>query len=75
MMNPMQILQAMQASQNPMQMMQARFGNDPLFGRAMQMTQGKSEEELKATVRNLARQRGMDDVALGQFLSQFGMRL
>ena len=55
--------------------MQARFGNDPLFGRAMQMTQGKSEEELKATVRNLARQRGMDDAALGQFLSQFGMKL
>ena len=75
MMNPMQFLQAMQASQNPMQMMQARFGNDPLFGRAMQMAQGKNEDELKATIRNLARQRGMDDNALNQFLSQFGMKL
>lgn len=58
-----------------MQMMQARFGNDPLFGRAMQMAQGKNEDELKATIRNLARQRGMDDNALNQFLSQFGMKL
>ena len=65
----------MQASQNPMQMMQARFGNDPLFGRAMQMAQGKNEDELKATIRNLARQRGMDDNALNQFLSQFGMKI
>ena len=39
------------------------------------MAQGKSEDELKATIRNLARQRGMDDAALGQFLSQFGMKL
>lgn len=39
------------------------------------MAQGKNEDELKATIRNLARQRGMDDNALNQFLSQFGMKL
>ena len=65
----------MQASQNPMAMMQQQFGNDPMFGRAMQMAQGKNEDELKATARNLARQKGMDDNALNQFLSQFGMKL
>lgn len=65
----------MQASQNPMQLMQQQFGNDPMFGRAMQMAQGKNENELKATIRNLARQRGMDDNALNQFISQFGMKL
>ncbi|MBQ6713209.1 MAG: hypothetical protein IJN28_05430 [Selenomonadales bacterium] len=58
-----------------MALMQQQFGNDPMFGRAMQMAQGKNEDELKATVRNLARQRGMDDASLNQFLSQFGMKL
>ena len=74
MFNPMQFMQMMQSG-NPMQMFQQQFGNDPMFGRAMQMAQGKNEDELKATVRNLARQRGMDDATLGQFLSQVGMKL
>lgn len=65
----------MQTSQNPMMLLQQQFGNDPMFGRAMQMAQGKNENEIKATVRNLARQRGMDDASLNQFLSQFGMKL
>ena len=65
----------MMQSGNPMQMFQQQFGNDPMFGRALQMTKGKSEDEIKATVRNLARQKGMDDNALNQFLSQFGVKL
>lgn len=65
----------MMQSGNPMQMFQQQFGNDPMFGRAMQMAQGKNEEQLKDTIRNLARQKGMDDNALNQFLSQFGMKL
>ena len=56
-------------------LLQQQFGNDPMFGRAMQMAQGKNEEQLKDTIRNLARQRGMDDNALNQFIGQFGMRL
>lgn len=69
------MMQMLQASQNPMALMQQQFGNDPMFGRALQMTKGKSEDEIKATVRNLARQKGMDDNALNQFLSQFGVKL
>ena len=75
MFNPMQLMQMMQGSQNPMMFLQQQFGNDPMFGRAIQMAQGKNEAELKATIRNLARQRGMDDNALNQFMGQFGMRL
>ena len=75
MFNPMQLMQMMQGSQNPMMFLQQQFGNDPMFGRAMQMAQGKNEDELKATIRNLARQKGMDDNALNQFLSQFGVKL
>ena len=75
MFNPMMLMQMMQAGQNPMALMQQQFGNDPMFSRAMQMAQGKNEEQLKDTIRNLARQKGMDDNALNQFLSQFGMKL
>ena len=69
------MMQMLQASQNPMALLQQKFGNDPMFGRALQMGQGKNEDELKATIRNLARQKGMDDNALNQFLSQFGVKL
>ena len=36
--------------------MQQMFGNNPMFGRAMEMAQGKSPEQLKETVMNLAKQ-------------------
>ena len=47
----------------------------PLMGRAMQMGQGKNPDEMKAIVRNLARQKGWSDEQLGQFLSPFGLKL
>lgn len=50
-------------------------GNDPLMGRAMQMGKGKSPDEMKNIVRNLARQKGWTDEQLGQFLSAFGLQL
>ena len=62
-MNPMQIMAMLQNSGNPM------------MSRAMQMGQGKNEVQLKETVRNLARQRGMSDEQFTQFLSQFGLKL
>jgi len=62
-MNPMQIMAMLQNSGNPM------------MSRAMQMGQGKNEMQLKETVRNLARQRGMSDEQFTQFLSQFGLKL
>lgn len=65
----------LQASSNPVEMMQSMFGNNPMFQRAMQMGQGKSAEQLQETVRNLARQRGVDDAQLNQFLSSFGLKI
>lgn len=50
-------------------------GTDPLMGRAMQMSKGKSTDEMKNIVRNLARQKGWSDEQLGQFLSPFGLKL
>jgi hypothetical protein len=62
-------------SNNPMELIQNMAGQNPLMGRALQMGQGKSVDELKVIAQNLARQRGMNEKQLGQFLSGLGLRL
>lgn len=54
------------------QMVNQMLRGNPLFQRAMQMAQGKSEEELKQIANNLCKQRGIDlDEAYAQFEKQF----
>jgi hypothetical protein len=55
--------------------MQQFAGQNPLMSRAMQMGQGKSPEQIQNIVRNLAKQKGMNDEQLNQFLNQFGLKL
>lgn len=74
-MNPLMIMQMLQNSGNPMMMLQQMAQQNPMMGRAMQMGQGKNEVQLKNTVRNLAKQRGMNDEQLQQMLSNFGLTL
>ena len=74
-MNPMQIMAMLQNSVNPMQMLTQMAQQNPMMGRAMQMGKGKNEVQLKETVRNLAKQRGMSDEQLQQMLSNFGLTL
>lgn len=74
-MNPMQIMAMLQDSGNPMQMLTQMAQQNPMMGRAMQMGKGKNEVQLKETVRNLAKQRGMSDEQLQQMLSNFGLTL
>lgn len=74
-MNPMQIMAMLQNSGNPMQMLTQMAQQNPMMGRAMQMAKGKNEVQLKETVRNLAKQRGMSDEQLQQMLSNFGLTL
>lgn len=74
-MNPMQIMAMLQNSGNPMQMLTQMAQRNPMMGRAMQMGKGKNEVQLKETVRNLAKQRGMSDEQLQQMLSNFGLTL
>lgn len=74
-MNPMQIMAMLQNSGNPMQMLTQMAQQNPMMSRAMQMGKGKSEVQLKETVRNLAKQRGMSDEQLQQMLSNFGLTL
>ena len=74
-MNPMQILMMLQNSNNPMMMLSNMAQQNPMMGRAMQMGKGKDEMQLKNTVRNLAKQRGMSDEQLNQLLGNFGLTL
>lgn len=74
-MNPMQLLMMLQSSNNPMMMLSNMAQRNPMMGRAMQMGKGKDEVQLKTTVRNLAKQRGMSDEQLNQLLGNFGLTL
>lgn len=54
------------------QMVNQMLRSNPLFQRAKQMAQGKSEEELKQIANNLCKQRGINiDEAYAQFEKQF----
>lgn len=54
------------------QMANQMLKNNPLFQRAMQMAQGKSEDELRQIANNLCKQRGINiDEACKQFEQQF----
>ena len=76
MMNPLQMFGQMfgqiSQTQNPMQMMLQMFGNNPVMNRAIQMSQGKTEEQMKETVKNLGKQAGID---VEQMANMFGLKL
>lgn len=69
-MNPMQMLQLIQNSGNPVALMQQMFGNHPLFQRAKMMLQGKNEKAQMKIIENLCKQRG---ISLDQLKSMFGI--
>lgn len=75
MMNPFQMMQILQNSQNPMGAIQNMASQNPMLARALQMGQGKDVNQLQQTVRNIARQRGMTDEQLQQFLGQYGLKI
>ena len=75
MLNPIQLMGMLQHSNNPSMLMETLMGNNPLLARAMQMSRGKSPQELAYIARNLAHQQGMNDQQFAQFLNQFGMKV
>lgn len=78
MMNPMQIMGLMnqlRGNSNPMQMLQGMYGNNPRFSQVMQMTQGKSPEQLKQIFMQTVQQRGIPMAQVNQLLGQLGIRL
>ena len=49
--------------------------NNPLFKRAQEMANGKSEQELEQIAKNLSQQRGINlDEAKNQFAQMFNQR-
>lgn len=57
-------------------MMNQMMKNNPMFQRAMQMAQGKSQNEIEQIAENLCKQRGIKiEDAKKQFISMFGMNL
>lgn len=72
-MNPMQLLGMLRNSGNPKAMLSQMAQQNPTLGRALQMTQGKSPEDITNIARNLCQQKGIDfDQSFGQFKQQFG---
>ena len=74
-MNPLVLMAMSEKSGKRMQMLTQMAQQNPMMGRAMQMGKGKNEVQLKETVRNLAKQRGMSDEQLQQMLSNSGLTL
>lgn len=74
-MDLLQLIQMMQNSNNPMGILEQVSSQNPLMGRAVQMSSGKSVSELQNIVRNLAQQRGMNEQQLNEFLSHYGLKL
>ena len=75
MINPLQLMQMAQASNNPMAMINQMAGGDPVMQRALMMADGKDEAALKQMVKRLAHEKGMNDQQLAGFLGNFGLRL
>ena len=72
MMNPMQMIQMLQSSGNPMQAMMNMANQNPMLRSAIQMMNGKTPQQMEQTVRQIAQQRGVD---LDQLARQMGVRL
>lgn len=51
------------------------MNNNPLFNQARKMIDGKNEEEIKTTIFNVAKQKGIQEEQLKRFAQQFGIKL
>lgn len=73
--NPLQLFQMLSGSGNPMQMMMGMLGNNPMLNKAYQMVNGKSPEQIRTVINNVANQKGISKQQLQQMASQFGVSL
>lgn len=70
--NPIQLLQAMKCSNNPMGLLNQVLGSNPQMHQALNIIGGKNPAQLRQVAMNMARERGID---LEQMASQMGLRL
>lgn len=71
-MNPMQMIMQMIVSGNPMSMMRQMAEQNPIVGRALQMMEGKTTEQLKQMAYNMAQEAGTTPEQIAQ---NFGIRM
>lgn len=71
------MMQMVNMMRNPNQAITSLMQSNPAMRRAMEMTQGRTPEEIQQVCRNICEQRGINyDEALNQFhgmCSQFGI--
>lgn len=72
MMNPLQMFNMLSKAQNPMNLLQQLSSQNPQLKRVMDVMQGKSPQELKAYVQNVAKTQGVD---LNQLAQKMGLQL
>lgn len=72
MFNFQQLAMAVMASGNPMQILVQAAKTSPQVAQVMKLRQGKSPEEFRAFVENMAKERG---TTLEQVVSQMGLKL
>ena len=72
MLNPLQMLGALQKAQNPMALLNQMAGQNPQIKRVMEVVQGKSPQELKQYVQNVAQTQGVN---LSQLAQRMGFQL
>ena len=78
MQNPIQLIQMLnqiKSSGNPLAAMQSMFGNNPAYGRAIEMAKGKSPQEIEQMIKNMAKERGIDENQLKQMANMFGIKM
>ncbi len=68
----MQIIRLYKSGGNPMQMLSQMAQSNPQMAQAAQMLEGKSPEQIKGMVQNMANQNGID---LNALAAQFGLTL
>lgn len=66
------LIQAFQTNQNPAGMLEQMARSNPMVNRALQMTSGKSPQQLRQMAENMAHERG---TTLEQLAQQMGIRL
>lgn len=71
-MNPLQMFNMLSKAQNPMNLLQQLSSQNPQLKRVMEVMQGKSPQELKAYVQNVAKTQGVD---LNQLAQKMGLQL
>ena len=70
--NPMELMQMVRGSANPMQTLMSMSRRNPQLQQVMQMVNGKTPDQMRNIAYDVARQKGVDLPALAQ---QMGIKL